>query len=119
MAGEAPPDPFAFFRDMVSQWEKVANDVGTQIAARPEFAQGMQGATAAGLKVQQAANEAMAKGLAAANMPSKGDVDALAARLTAIEAQLARIEATLNGAPKVEAAPPPRPKRTKQPPPKQ
>jgi hypothetical protein len=110
-------DPFAFFRQMVTQWEKVTNDYGTQIAGSPGFAQGMQAATAASAKVQQAANDAMGKALAAANMPSRGDIDAIGARLSAIEAQLGRIEAHLaspdtGGQKAVQSGP----KRTKQPP---
>jgi hypothetical protein len=119
MAETPPADPFAFFRQMVSQWENMANDYGTQIAGSPGFAQGMQTATAASAKVQQAANDAMAKALAAANMPSRGDIDAIGARLATIEAQLGRIEARLshsdaNGNTSSSS----RPKRTKQPPPK-
>jgi hypothetical protein len=120
MADTPSADPFAFFRQMVTQWEKVANDYGTQIAGSPGFAQGMQTATAASAKVQQAANDAMGKALAAANMPSRGDVDAIGARLSAIEAQLGRIEARLASADMGSGiAAPKGPKRTKQPPAKQ
>lgn len=118
--GETPQDPMAFFRQMVSQWEKVTNEYGTKLAATPEFAQGMQGATAVGLQIQQATSEAMSKALAAANMPSRGDIDLLMGRLTAIEAQLTRIESGLSVAGTVAPAPAktaaPKPKRTKQPP---
>lgn len=104
----------AFFRQMVSQWEKMANDYGGKIASSSEFAQGMHGMTTASLTVQQAVNDATAKALAAANMPSRGDLAALGERLGAIEAQLIRIEALLSrgdGAPSA-----PGPKRTRQPP---
>jgi 3-methyladenine DNA glycosylase/8-oxoguanine DNA glycosylase len=116
---DAPADPFAFFRQMVTQWEKVANDYGTKLSATPEFAQGMAGATAVSMQVQQATNEAMARALAAANMPSRADIDAVIARLTAIEAQLARIETGLGAPPAATSAPrpsAPKPKRTKKPP---
>lgn len=109
-----PPDPMAMFRDAVTQWEKMANEWGGQFLNRPETAQAMHGATSAALKVQQGAHEAMAKLLAAANMPSKGDVEALAARLAAIEASLARIEAHI-AAPSAAASPQHKPKRTRTP----
>jgi glutathione S-transferase len=90
-----PTDPLAMFRDMVNQWEKLANDYGSQFLQRPEAAQAMHGATTAGLQIQGAIQDAMAKVLAAANMPSKAEVEALGARLTAVEAALWRIEAKL------------------------
>ncbi len=113
-----PADPFAFFREMVNQWEKTTNEWGNRVMATPEAAQAMQIGTATTLKAKQSAQEAMAKALDAANMPSKADVEAIGARLLAVEAQLARIEALLGGSkpPSVAAAPAPR--RTRKPPPK-
>jgi hypothetical protein len=101
---QTPVDPMAMFRDAVNQWEKLANDYGSQFLARPEAAQAMHGVTAAGLQIQNAVQDAMAKVLGAANMPSKADIEALGERLTRIEAALARIESgasgTAQGAPK-------------------
>jgi Poly(R)-hydroxyalkanoic acid synthase subunit (PHA_synth_III_E) len=112
-------DPMAFFREMVNQWEKVANDVGAKMAGSSEFSQVMQGTAAVGLKAQQAAHDAMAKALSAANMPSKAEVEALAERLFQIEAQLGRIESLLSDKGPARASPSaPKPKRTKTPPPK-
>ena len=105
-------DPFGFARDWVAQWEKAVNQHGAEWLARPEAAQAMQAATAAVLKAQNASNEAMAKLLGAANMPSRADVEALGSRIAGIEATLARIEAKLGGS----AAPAPAgPKRTRKP----
>jgi hypothetical protein len=92
---KSPVDPLNMFRDVVNQWEKLANQYGSQFLARPEAAQIMHSATAAGLQVQNAVQDAMSKVLAAANMPSKAEVETLGARLTSIEASLARIEASL------------------------
>jgi hypothetical protein len=112
-----PKDPFTMFRDMVTQWENAANDWGNKVMATPEAVQAMQMGTAASLKMQEATNEGMAKALAAANMPSKADVEALGTRLVAVEAQLSRIEAMLTGSTaSVSAMPAPRPKRTRTPP---
>ena len=115
--GSTPPiDPFAMFRDAVTQWEKMANEWGGQMLNRPESAQAMHNATGLALKAQQGAHEAMAKLLAAANMPSKADVEALGARIAAMEATLARIEAAI-AAPGIAASAQqnPKPKRTRTP----
>lgn len=114
MTNKTPTDPFATFRDMVNQWEKAANEYGGKIAGSSEFAQGMQGATAISMQIQQAVHEGMTKVLAATNIPSREDIAALGARVGAIEAQLSRIEAALGPTPSSPAAP--KPKRTKQPP---
>lgn len=118
MASTPPPstppgtgfDPLGLMRGWVAEWEKVANQHGADILARPEVAQAMQGMTAATMQAQAATHDVMAKALAAANLPSKSDFEALAQRLAAIEAALARIEG---------AAPPaasrPAPRRTRKP----
>ncbi len=90
-------DPMAMFRDVVNQWEKLANEYGSQLLARPEAAQAMHNVTAAGLQVQNAVSDAMSKVLAAANMPSKADIEAMGQRLAAVEANLLRIEGLLSG----------------------
>jgi polyhydroxyalkanoate synthesis regulator phasin len=92
-----PTDPLGMFRDMVNQWEKLANEYGSQFLQRPEAAQAMHSATSAGLQLQGAVQDAMSKVLSAANMPSKAEVESLGQRMTAIEAALARIEAKLGG----------------------
>lgn len=109
-------DPMKMFRDAVTQWEKMANEFGGQFLNRPETAQAMHQATGIALKAQQSAHEAMAKLLAAANMPSKADLEALGARIAAMEATLARIEGAL-AAPGAAAAVQQtlKPKRTRKP----
>ena len=92
-----PTDPMNMFRDVVNQWEKLANEYGSQFLARPEAAQAMHSVTSAGLQVQNAVQDAMAKVLTAANMPSKVEIETLSQRLTSVEASLARIEAALSG----------------------
>lgn len=116
MTEEMPKDPFTAFRQMVNQWEKAANEYGGKFAGSSEFAQGMQGATAMSLQVQQAVHEVMSKVLAATNIPSREDIAALGERVGRIEGQLARIEAALGASATSSAAPKPKPKRTKQPP---
>ena len=113
-----PNDPMAFFRQMVSQWEKVTNEFGGTVVSSSEFAQGMQGMTTASLTVQQAVSEATGKALTAANMPTRSDMIVLGERLGAVEAQLIRIETLLTKTAIGVALPPAGPKRTRKPPPK-
>ena len=88
-------DPFGLARGWMSQWEKLVNQHGTELLAKPEAAQAMQAMTGAAMQIQAASQEASAKLLAAANLPSRADFEALGARLGAIEATLARIEQAL------------------------
>lgn len=110
MSNTPPFDPLGLMRGWVNEWEKAANKHGADMLAKPEVAQAMQGMTAATMQAQAATQEMMAKALAAANLPSKADFEALAQRLTAIEAALARIEGTAPA-----AAERPQPKRTRKP----
>jgi len=109
-----PIDPMAMFRDFVGQWEKMANELGGEVLQRPQAAQTIHTVTALGLQAQNAAHEAMAKMLAAANMPSKAEVVAIGERLGAIEASLMRIEAAL-GASNAQQRAVPKPSRTRTP----
>lgn len=109
-----PPDPSAFFRDMLGQWEKTVNSLGGEAMKSEEFSRGMNAATAATAQMQAGFNQATERALAAANLPSRGDIEALTARVAAIEATLLRIEATL-GAGGARASKP-RPTRSRKPP---
>lgn len=112
---DPPPfDPADIFRNLVGQWEKMTNEYGTQLLARPEAARAMHGATAAGLKAQEVVHEGMAKLLGGANMPTRADITEINTRLTAMEASLARIEAVVAPASSSAAAADP-PKRTRKP----
>lgn len=113
------PDPGAFFREMLGQWENVANQFGSELMKSGEFARTVQGATSASLKAQEVAKDAMSRALAAANMPSRDEITALGERIGSIEERLSRIESLLiklagqDAAPNLER---PRPSRTKTPP---
>lgn len=111
-------DPAAFFREMLGQWETIANQFGNELMKSGEFARTMHGATTASLKAQEAAREVMTRVLAAANMPSREEVFDLAARMSSIEERLMRIEAMLTtiGAQAPDSARrAPKPKRTRKP----
>ena len=103
-------------RSAVDQWEKLANEYGAQFLERPETSQAMQKMTAGFLQMQKVTQDAMGKALAAANLPSRMDIEALSARLGGIEASLARIEAAAGGSAPSNIAPLPRPPRTRKPP---
>lgn len=116
MSDKNPIDPFAFFRDALNQWEKAANEMGSTMLQSPQTIELMHKGTAASMQMQSAMKDGMEKALAAAQLPSKADIDALARQLGAIETQLARIEAKLTGRSETEAGAVPQPKRTRKPP---
>ena len=111
-----PPDPGAFFREMLGQWEQMANQFGGQVMKSGEFSRVMQGANSATMTAQAAAHQMMDKALAAANMPSRSEVEDISARLARIEESIQRIEGLLMA--QAGIAPPerPKPKRTRTPP---
>lgn len=109
-------DPFALARTWMAQWEKAVNEHGTELLAKPEAAQAMQAFSNAALQAQAASNEAAGRMLAAANLPSRADIEALGARLAAVEASLGRIEAALRAVAPEAASARPSPPRTRKPP---
>lgn len=112
-------DPAALFRDMLGQWETMANQFGGSAMKTPEAARAMGAATTASAQVQDATRDAMGRALAAYNMPSREEVTGLSERLAGVEDTLARIEALLTRIAGDAAAERParaRPRRTKQPP---
>lgn len=109
------PDPAAFFRDMLGQWEKTVNSFGGEAMKSEEFNRTMGAASAATMNMQAGMQQMTEKALAAANLPTRSDFDAMAVRITAIEASLLRIEAALGTAATDPAKP--RPTRGRKPPP--
>ncbi|MBY0583587.1 MAG: hypothetical protein K2P68_11800 [Sphingomonas sp.] len=125
MSGNTPVDPAAFFREMLGQWESMANEFGGNMMKSGEFTRVMHGANAAALKAREVSSEMMDRALSAANMPSKGDVADLSARLHRVEESMMRVEAMLRaalmaqGVGEIAAEPSaarPKPKRTRKPP---
>ena len=115
MTGKQPSDPMAMMRSALDQWEKLANEYGGQFLQRPETAKAMHSMTAGYLQMQKMMQDAMSKALSIANLPSRKDIEAVSARLGAIEATLARIE---HGASSSGAAALPMPPRSRTPPPR-
>ncbi|MBS0482134.1 MAG: hypothetical protein JSR96_08245 [Proteobacteria bacterium] len=111
-------DPFALARTWMAQWEKMVNEHGTELLAKPEAAQAMQALSGAAIQAQAASNEATGRMLAAANLPSRADIEALGTRIASVEAALVRIEALLRDSASAQPNPPARPAvpRTRKPP---
>ena len=114
MSGKTGADPMVMMRSALDQWEKLANEYGAQFLQRPETTKALQSMTSGYLQMQKSIQDAMGKALAAANLPSRTDIEALSARLGAIEASLARIEAGKSASPLSASLP--RPPRTRKPP---
>ena len=87
------PDPAAFFRELMGQF--VSGTAGE--AGKPDdLARLFAGAAGATGSAQAALKSMMERALAAANIPGRGEIEELAARMERIEAALFRIEARLN-----------------------
>ena len=114
-----PPDPTALFRTMIGEWEKLTNSVGGQTFKTDEVARLIGGASNATAQAQAAFHGLMERALAAANLPSRGEVEDLSARIARIEGALFRIEAkidALGGGGGDKPAPVSGPSRNRQPP---
>jgi len=125
MAGEQPIDPAAFFREVLGQWEQMANEYGGNLLKTGEFSRVMHGANSAALRAREVGGEMMERALAAAQMPSVTDIANLSERLRLVEESLQRVESMLrtvvaaqgiNEPPPVATPPRPKPKRTRKPP---
>ena len=100
---------------MLGEWEKMANSFGGEAMKSEEWARAMHGASAATTNMQATLKGVMERALAAANMPSRTELEDVSARLARIEASLFRIESTLTQA-KPAAPTRPKPARTRKPP---
>lgn len=109
-------DPFGLARNWMAQWEKLVNEHGSEMLAKPEAAQAMQALSGAAIQAQAASNEATGRMLAAANLPSRADIEALGSRVAGVEAGLARIEALLRELAPPQASTRPAVPRTRKPP---
>ena len=87
-------DTGAFFREMLGQWEKMAGNRGGDAGPGEEGVR--TGAGTAGIAAQALFRDMTEKALAAANLPVRGDLEAIEARLANIESALFRIETTLD-----------------------
>lgn len=115
----SPLDPFAMWREMLSQWEKGTNDFANRATESDAFAEGMHKLMGTSLSAKKFSDELSTRMLVALNLPSRADVEALGERLASIEDRLIEVTRaleTVTGTSVVRSAGP-APRRTRQPPP--
>lgn len=113
-----PADPFAAWREWVTQSEHQMNKVFNDMMGTEQFARASGGWIEAMTMFQQTMNEGAQRYFQAVNLPTRTDLTELAERLSAVEERLLRIEGLLAQAMgrKGEPSPAPRPARTRRPP---
>lgn len=112
-------DPTQRFREMLTEWERGFDALANRFMGTDEFSRTMNQFQNVQLGAQKAFAEAMAKQLAALNLPSREDVLRVGEAVQALETRLARLESRLGEiGESVGAKPQPRPgpPRTRRPP---
>jgi polyhydroxyalkanoic acid synthase PhaR subunit len=120
LAEQATADPFAMWRDWVSQSERQWNAFLNNAMSTDEFSESMGRMMDVYLGMQKNMNETMGRYFSALNIPSRNDILSLGDRLGAIEDRLTSIESALGGLKATKAAAgeepaTPRPPRTRKP----
>ena len=93
-----PPDPFAMWREWVTQSEHQMNKMFNDMMGTEEFARASGSWVEAMTMFQQTMNENAQRYFEMAGVPTRTDMGDLAERLTAVEERLQRIEALLAAA---------------------
>ena len=121
-------DPFAAWREWLSNSERQWNEFMNDAMATEEFSRSMGQFMDVYLNMQKSMSEGMGRYFTALNVPSRSDVLSLGERLTVIERQLASISMRLDALGVADAksparssepaasAPATKPPRTKKPP---
>jgi len=118
-------DPAALWKTMLGEMEKGFSALATQAMASPEFSKAMTQAGSIGAGAQKQVSDMMEKYLIGLDLPSRGQMVDIAARLQSIESQLDEIRTMLQqsqaGAGNVPGSPQSgaetaRPPRTRRPP---
>jgi polyhydroxyalkanoate synthesis regulator phasin len=110
-------DPVAAWQQMVQSWEREINEWSGKVTSRDEFSAVMGQISTVSLAAQKALADRMENTLRQLNLPSKGQIDALAERLDAIEEAITRLRLALEpGATIPAAASAPKPARSRKPP---
>jgi polyhydroxyalkanoic acid synthase PhaR subunit len=89
-------DPFALWREWISQSERQWNAFLNDTMGTEQFAQSLGGMMDVYLAIQKGLNEAMGRYLSAINVPTRDDIVALGDRLSGIEARLGDLETKLD-----------------------
>ncbi len=122
MAEKTTENPLDAWRQFITDSERQWNGFFKDVLGTDTFSGAMNTWVEASLTVQRMVADNLERYYTAFNIPSHGDLVALAERMKAVEETLARIEAAvLKGAPKAASRrakpqPAPKPTRTKQPP---
>ena len=122
--GTPATDPFALWRDWLSNSERQWNAFLNEAMSTDQFSQSMGRFMDVYLNLQKSMNETMGRYFSVLNMPTRTDVLSLGTRLSAIEERLTALEAatarlappTAAAADRASTAAAPRPARTKKPP---
>ena len=116
-------NPLDTWRQFITDSERQWNGFFKDVLGTDTFSSAMNTWVEASLTVQRMVADNLERYYSAFNIPSHGDLVALAERMKGVEETLARIEAiVMKGAPKAaatrraKAAPAPKPRRTKRPP---
>ena len=121
------PDPFAMWRDWLSNSERQWNGFLNEVMATDQFGESMGRMMDVYLNMQKNMNDVMGRYFSAINVPTRTDLLALGNRLSDIEERLGGIEGMVKAlgtavapaavamSPKTEAAAIPRPPRTRKP----
>ena len=111
-------DPFAMWREWVSQSERQWNTFLNQAMGSESYSQSVGRFMEFYVAAQKQLGESMGRYLTALNLPTRADLLGLGDRLAAIETRLAHIEAALARGGEVggDAVPATRPLRTRRPP---
>lgn len=115
MTSERPADFIDAYREMLGNWERMANDLGATFLQQKETARAMNSLNSAKVAMQAQMRDGMLKALDAIQMPSKADIENLGARIGSVEAALARIETLLGSYGNPAATGSPKPPRTRRP----
>ena len=108
-------DPAALFRNLLGEWEKIANSAGADLFKTDEWSRAMNGANQAGMEARAALTQASDRALAAVNLVSRTEFTELSARIGRIEEMLHRIEGHVTGA-RLPSPERPKPTRGRRPP---
>jgi hypothetical protein len=96
MAQPSSLDPFALWRDLVSQMEKSVNEVADPGMKSDEFATVANKVLSASVAGKALKREMLNRYFGTLNLPTRSDIDALADKLQAIEDRLIGMSATLD-----------------------
>ena len=110
-------DVFEVWRSLVQQWETQANATLNETTGNQKFGREMNRYLTTGLQMQNAFNEAVEKGLAALNLPSRGEIARLGEKLDSIDRKLDRLLEAQQLQPVSDSGrPTPKPARSRRPP---